>query len=151
MNMKKNVWIISLFFVFIAPHTVWAQEDLKFTRIDGPDGKPIGKIRNMTQDPHGYMWFSGEGADCIYQYDGVRIVAFKHDESNPNSLGGSFINSIYADSSGIIWIGMNEGLDRFDPSSGVFQHFRNDRSDPGSLNPCLAPPTTRRRPCASRS
>jgi signal transduction histidine kinase/ligand-binding sensor domain-containing protein len=139
MNMKKNVWIISLFFVFIAPHIVWAQEDLKFTRIDGPDGKPIGKIRNITQDPHGYMWFSGEGANCIYKYDGVRITAFKHEESNQNSLGGSFINSIYADSSGIIWIGMNEGLDRFDPATGVFQHFRNDPDDPTSLSAGVTP------------
>jgi signal transduction histidine kinase/ligand-binding sensor domain-containing protein len=134
MNMKKKVWIISLFFVFFASHIAWAQKDLKFTSINGPDGNPIGKIRNITQDPHGYMWFSGEGAQCIYRYDGVTITAFKHDESNQNSLGGSFINSIYADSSGIIWIGMSEGLDRFDPSSGAFQHFRHDRSDPGSLN-----------------
>ena len=33
-----------------------AQEDaLKFFLVEGPNGKPLGKIRNMTQDPSGYM------------------------------------------------------------------------------------------------
>lgn len=121
--MRKTAWIISLLFVFSATRLSWSQgKDLKFTVINGPDGKPIGKIRNITQDPHRYMWFSAEGPDCIYQYDGVTITNFAHDESKPNSLGDTFINSIYADNSGIIWVGMGKGLDRFDPATGVFQH-----------------------------
>ena len=113
--------------------------ELKFTLVEGPDGNPFGKIRNITQDPHGYMWFSGAGDQGVYRYDGTRITTFRHEESNPNSLGGNFINSIYADNSGIIWIGMNEGLDRFDPATGVFQHFRNDPNDPGSLGGSVTP------------
>ena len=140
MELRKAVYIMFLLLIFIQMGMA-QNADLKFYLIEGPDSKPIGKIRNITQDPHGYMWFSGEGEDCIYRYDGTRITAFRHEESNSNSLGGSFINSIYADNSGIIWIGMNEGLDRYDPATGVFQHFRNDPNDPGSLaggvNPIL--------------
>ena len=39
--------------------------DLTFHRIEGPHGKPLGKIRNVTQDPHGYMWFAGEDFTTI--------------------------------------------------------------------------------------
>ncbi len=118
----------------------YTQENpLKFFLVEGPGGKPLGKIRNITQDPHGYMWFAGEGGKCIYRYDGIRMTVFRHEESNLNSLGGQFVRSIYADASGIIWIGMNEGLDRFDPSTGVFQHFRNDPDDPTSLSASVTP------------
>ena len=133
--MKKAVCIVWLLLISAFVQKSLAQEnELKFYKIDGPDGKPIGKIRNITQDPHGYMWFSGEGEQCIYRYDGIRITAFRHDEKNSNSLGGNFINSVYADDAGIIWIGMNEGLDRFDPATGVFKHFRHDPNDSGSLS-----------------
>ena len=133
MKLKKAGYIMFLLLVVIRMGHAQNAE-LKFHLIEGPDGQPLGKIRNITQDPHGYMWFSGEGAKCIYRYDGIRITAFRHDESNPNSLGGNFINSIYADDAGVIWVGMNEGLDRFEPATGVFQHFRNDPNDPTSLS-----------------
>ncbi len=132
----KQTLRLSAFILFqlLFQYGIAQNNELQFQKIDGPDGKPIGKIRNITQDPHGYMWFSGEGADCIYRYDGIRIISFRHDATNPNSLGGVFINSVYADDQGIIWIGMNEGLDRFDPATGIFQHFRNDPNDSGSIS-----------------
>ena len=34
-------------------------DDLKFNLVKGSDGKPLGKITAITQDPHGYMWFLG--------------------------------------------------------------------------------------------
>jgi ligand-binding sensor domain-containing protein len=107
--------------------------DLRFTSINGVNGKPIGKIRNITQDVHGYMWFSGESEKCVYRYDGARIIAFRHDNANPNSLGGVGINSIYADNTGMIWIGLGEGLDQYNPETKIFKHYRHIPSDPGSL------------------
>lgn len=108
--------------------------NITFNEVQGVNGRPIGKIRNITQDPYGYMWFSGEGERCIYRYDGNRIIAFKHDRLNPNSLGGTTVNSIFADEAGIIWIGMNEGLDRYDPATGIFKHYRHKATDNGSLS-----------------
>jgi len=125
---------LTLIFLTLALIGEAQDHELTFHKINGPNGKSIGKIRNITQDPYGYMWFSGEGADCIYRYDGIRIISFRHDATNPNSLGGVFINEVYADAQGIIWIGMNEGLDRFDPATGIFQHFRNDPNDSSSLS-----------------
>lgn len=108
--------------------------DIEFTEVKGVNGKPIGKIRNITQDPSGYMWFSGEGERCLYRYDGNQMVAFKNDHSNPNSLGGTVINAVYADPSGLIWIGMEEGLDQYNPATRVFRHFRHQANDSGSIS-----------------
>ncbi len=125
--------IIFLPAIFI--HYAAAQKDeLRFNLVTGPHGKPLGKIRNITQDPHGYMWFSGEDERCIYRYDGIRLSVFRHDDSDSNSLAGTVVNSVYADDSGLIWIGLNNGLDQYNPSTGIFTHYRHRQNDPGSLN-----------------
>jgi ligand-binding sensor domain-containing protein len=133
--MKIKITIAAIIVLHIIFITGAAQNsDLKFTQINGVNGEPIGKIRNITQDPHGYMWFSGEGKRCIYRYDGNRIISFKHDIANPNSLGGVIINSVYADDAGLIWIGLGEGLDKYNPATGIFKHYRHLANDPGSLS-----------------
>ncbi|MEP7375858.1 MAG: two-component regulator propeller domain-containing protein [Chitinophagaceae bacterium] len=134
--MSVKITIALLLFLKIASIEGAAQSnDIKFTSIGGVNGKPIGKIRNITQDPQGYMWFSGESERCIYRYDGNRIIAFRHESTNPNSLGGISINSIFADNSGMIWIGMGEGLDQYNPATGIFKHYRYLATDTGSLSP----------------
>jgi class 3 adenylate cyclase/ligand-binding sensor domain-containing protein len=107
--------------------------NLKFNLVEGPNGKPLGKIKNITQDAHGYMWFSGEKEKCLYRYDGTRFTLFRHDDSNPNSLGGTVVNSVYADNAGIIWIGMNTGFDQFNPATGIFKHYKYIPKDTSSL------------------
>ncbi len=45
------------------------------------------------------------------------------------------MESLYADSKGYIWIGtLGQGLDRLDPSTGDFVHYRFDRNDPNSIS-----------------
>ena len=146
MNLKKAGCIMFLLLAFIRMGQ--AQEnDLQFFLVEGPNGKPLGKIRNITQDPRGYMWFAGEdkgsessGVGCIYKFDGNRMTVFRHDSANPNSLGGVGVNSVFADNAGMIWIGMNDaGLDQFNPVTGAFKHFRHAENDPGSVSGAVTP------------
>ena len=132
MKIKITIAVIILLQVILQPG-VAQNNELKFNLIEGPNGKPLGKIRNIVQDIHGYMWFSGEDEKCIYRYDGARFTVFRHDDANPNSLGGTNINSVYADDSGMIWMGMQYGLDKFNPVTGVFKHYRHVPNDASSL------------------
>lgn len=120
----------------LASAEVQAQYDeIKFNKIPGPNGEALGKITGITQDSKGYMWFAGQDDKCIYRYDGSRFLVFRHDNLNPNSLGGTDIETIYADSKGSIWIGFADaGLDQFNPATGVFTHYINDIKDPRSLS-----------------
>lgn len=51
---------------------------------------------------------------------------------DPTKLAGSYID-IYQDEKGILWLGGNYGLDRFDPVSGNVTRYRHIPSDPNSL------------------
>jgi ligand-binding sensor domain-containing protein len=49
-------------------------------------------------------------------------------------LAANYVESIYADSNGIIWVGTSgAGLDRLDPETGIFTHFHHDAKVPSSL------------------
>jgi ligand-binding sensor domain-containing protein len=78
------------------------------------------------------MWFAtGAG---LYTYDGFRFTPYVHDSLNPHSLAADYVESIHADSNGIIWAGTyGAGLDQFDPVTGIFTHSRHDANDPASL------------------
>src|SRR4029077_13139576 len=95
--------------------------EIKFNLVEGDNGKALGQINAITQDPHGYMWFSGQGKNCLYRYDGTRMTAFTHDSLNPNSLAGAIhTETVYADNKGLIWIGFFfGGLDQYNPETGI--------------------------------
>jgi serine phosphatase RsbU (regulator of sigma subunit)/ligand-binding sensor domain-containing protein len=58
----------------------------------------------------------------------------KHDPADPNSISDDRVYSIHGDHLGYVWIGTRQGLDCFDPRSGVMKHYRHDERDPGSLS-----------------
>jgi len=116
---------LSLFILFlILTQTVLAQKNsILFSKVEGLQGKPIGKITGICQDPNGIMWFCGQGQKCLYRYDGTNLTSIKEDDRNPNSLGFSALETVYTDDRGMVWIG-GTGLDRYDPSTATFIHFK---------------------------
>jgi ligand-binding sensor domain-containing protein/class 3 adenylate cyclase len=124
-----------IFLLIILQHGTAQNNELKFNLVEGPNGKPLGKINAITQDPYGYMWFCGQDEHCLYRYDGNRMISFRHDDANPNSLGGTNLETVYADNTGMIWVGFGDiGLDQYNPATGIFKHYRHVQNNPGSLS-----------------
>ena len=59
---------------------------------------------------------------------------FAFDPTDPQSLSQDFVWSLLVDRSGIIWIGTDGGLNKFDPARKKFVHHRNLPFDPNSLS-----------------
>jgi len=142
--MKSKITITAIILLLVIVQQGPAQNnELKFNLVEGVNGTLLGKITAITQDRNGYMWFAGQGAECLYRYDGNRMVSFKKDTLNPNSLGGTNPETIYADDSGMIWVGFNDkgdiGLDQFNPATGIFKHYGRATNDlsPGSVSAIL--------------
>ena len=86
-------------------------------------------VTGITQDAQGYMWF-GTKRTGLFRYDGYDIVPYKNQVSNANSLSYDAIECLYTDKDGIIWIGtFGKGMDKFNPATGVFTHFRSSPAD----------------------
>jgi len=99
---------------------------LHFEKVVTEDGGAINLVNCILQDSIGFMWFGTQ--DGLYRYDGFTLTSYKSAAGNPGeSLSDNFVRAIAEDGQGRLWIGtMNGGLNRFDPSSRRFTHYRDD-------------------------
>jgi len=132
----KGKFLLSFLFLFhiYTSHGLAQNTEIKFNLVEGNNGDPLGQINGITQDPHGYMWFSGQGASRLYRYDGVRMISYKIDTPKTKLPFGNRLETVYADFSGMIWVGFFDGMGQYNPATGIFKLYVHDSLDPGSLS-----------------
>ena len=113
---------------YVDPHTIILPvvdgKDIRFSRLSTDEGLSQTRVLQIVQDDQGFMWFGSQYG--LNRYDGYKFKVFKHEPGNPNSLSGVFISSLFKDRSGSLWIGCDEFLDKFDPVTETFTHYRID-------------------------
>lgn len=126
-----------LLMLLLLPASILAQQNVPvyFTLVDGTGETTLGKVNGITQDLDGYMWFSDQDKKCITRFDGYTMKSYYYDPKSSNSLGGSYPETIFADRHGIIWVGFyGMGMDRFDPKTETFTHYRHQANNPNSIS-----------------
>jgi ligand-binding sensor domain-containing protein len=76
----------------------------------------------VVQDKLGFMWFGTQYG--LNRYDGYKSKVFKHEPGRAETLSCVFVRSLLVDRSGTLWVGCDRFLDRFDPASETFAHYR---------------------------
>ena len=102
-------------------------QGIRFTRLSTDEGLSQTKVSQIVQDDQGFMWFGSQYG--LNRYDGYKFKVFKHEPGVANSLSGVYIYSLFKDRSGTLWVGCDEFLDRFDPVTETFTHYRIDTED----------------------
>jgi ligand-binding sensor domain-containing protein len=101
-----------------------AQETLlNFDRVTGTNGVSIGKITGITQDKFGYIWFVDQANRCVVRYDGYRMKTYRNILGDTNSITSVGLEAIAADSSGNMWIGNVNGVDKLNFLQNKVTHF----------------------------
>jgi ligand-binding sensor domain-containing protein len=63
--------------------------------------------------------------DGLNRYDGYGFVVYRYDPDDPSSLRDDFIESIYEDRFGVLWVGTQSGwLERYDRATDQFTHYQ---------------------------
>ncbi len=93
---------------------------LRFERISASDGLSFPKVTDVMQDHLGFMWFATSNG--LNKYDGYTFTVYRHNPSEPTSIGFDDLNFVFEDSHGVIWVGGGQGVDRFDREKGYFTH-----------------------------
>ncbi|HJW29642.1 MAG TPA: two-component regulator propeller domain-containing protein, partial [Saprospiraceae bacterium] len=80
-------------------------------------------IRGVSPGANGIYWVGsyGNGLSVFDSRTSAFTAHYHHDPSNERSLSDDYINSVFTDKSGIVWIGTEIGLDKFDPFTQQFQ------------------------------
>lgn len=90
-------------------------------------------IVGMCQDNKGFLWLA-DNYNGLLKYDGSKLISYKSNPRNPNSLISDNLECLYAGSKGNIWIGsFQNGLDRFETETETFTHFQHNSANPSSL------------------
>jgi signal transduction histidine kinase/ligand-binding sensor domain-containing protein len=98
-------------------------------------------VLDLHKDRKGNLWIGtiNDGLKLLEPETG-NIIRYKHDPDNPASLSSNTVGSICEDDSGNLWIGTGtrmwrygKGLNKFNPNTGQFTHFRHDPENPASL------------------
>ena len=113
---------------YVEPRTITVPvedaQGIRFTRLSTDEGLSQTKVSQIVQDNQGFMWFGSQYG--LNRYDGYKFKVFKHEHGVANSLSGVYIYSLFKDRSGTLWVGCDEFLDRFDPVTETFTHYRID-------------------------
>ena len=77
------------------------------------------------EDQEGMLWM-GTATEGLWQYDPQENNwrSYQHDPGDPQSLSHNFVESIFEDDSGDLWIGTHGGLNHFRRESETFTHYR---------------------------
>jgi signal transduction histidine kinase/ligand-binding sensor domain-containing protein len=78
------------------------------------------------------MWFGTWNG--LNRYDGYKFKIFKHQSGDPTSLSGVYVYSLFKDHSGNLWVGTNGFLDRFEPETETFVHYKLDKPAANGLS-----------------
>jgi signal transduction histidine kinase/ligand-binding sensor domain-containing protein len=100
---------------------------IRFTRLSTDEGLSQTRVTQIVQDDQGFMWFGSQYG--LNRYDGYKFKVFKHEPGRKNSLSGVYISSLFKDRSGSLWIGCDEFLDKLNPVTETFTHYRIDTAD----------------------
>jgi signal transduction histidine kinase/ligand-binding sensor domain-containing protein len=107
--------------------------DPAFKKFELPGGALGNSVQAIIQDSIGYMWFASQAG--LHRYDGRNFETFKTDPNNPNTINSDYIEDIYLDSKGTIWLShwLSGGITSYDPDNGIFKRYIHDPDDPESI------------------
>ena len=100
---------------------------------------PSSDLFSLLMARDGRLWV-GTRYNGVYQYDPQtgRVVTYRQNPDDPQSLRDGRVNALLEDRHGDIWIGTGKGgVTRLNPDTGVMTHVDHDESDhtsPGGEN-----------------
>jgi ligand-binding sensor domain-containing protein len=103
-------------------------------------GLSDGMITAILEDKGGIIWVGTLNGLNKYDKNTDLFTSYKHDPDDPNTISHNTIGSqvqpqtLLEDSSGVIWIGTQNGLNKYNKDSNTFTHYLKDASNDTSIS-----------------
>jgi ligand-binding sensor domain-containing protein len=103
-------------------------------------GLSDGMITAVLEDKDGMIWVGTLNGLNKYDKNPDRFVSYKHNPDDPNTISHNTIGSqvqpqtLLEDSSGVLWIGTQNGLNRYNKNSDTFTHYLHDAAQDTSIS-----------------
>jgi ligand-binding sensor domain-containing protein len=93
---------------------------------------------DLQQDREGTLWI-GPHSSGLQRFDPntEQFTVYAHNANDPTSLSNNRVNSVHFGHSGTMWVGTQDGLDKFDPKTGRFTTLYQPDGLPGDVVSCI--------------
>ena len=96
------------------------------------------RVNVLYEDNEGRIWAGTNKGLSLWQADSRMFATFRNDPTDPSSLSGDAVFSVFQDRGGVLWIGtLTGGVNRWNPRSWSFGHSKleaEDGSEPRTTN-----------------
>jgi ligand-binding sensor domain-containing protein len=103
-----------------------------------PDKQNTIDYTEIKEDGRGNLWL-GTAQSGPHRFDRHtgEFTIYAHNPGDPRSMSDDRVNSIYFDNSGVMWVGTQNGLDRFDGNTGSFKTYYEQEGLAGNVVSCI--------------
>ena len=98
--------------------------DIRFQRLSTGADLSQTRVSWAVQDKVGFIWFGTQYG--LNRFDGYKTKVFKHEPGRLGSLSCVYVRSLFVDHAGTLWVGCDNFLERFEPATETFAHYRID-------------------------
>ena len=92
--------------------------DMKFRRLDTPEGLSSSQINNIFRDSRGFVWISTPYG--LNRYDGYRVRTFYSNQRDTTTMRDNYCDRIYEAHDGKLWMRQGMGYCVYDPVTETF-------------------------------
>ncbi len=108
------------------------QDIYNFRHLSTGDGLSQSSVISIAQDQKGLLWFATR--DGLNSYDGNKFTVFRNNPEDSTTISNNDILELLVASSGDIWAGTYNGLNRFDYDKEGFYSFYNEKENPTTIS-----------------
>jgi PAS domain S-box-containing protein len=128
--------------------TLWAATNDGLNRFDETTGRfTVYKLDSqkrtvsyleLVEDQKGVLWL-GTDSSGLQRFDPAtgQFAKYEHDIDRPGTLSDNRVNSVHFDRSGTMWVGTQNGLDKFDSKTGTFTAYTRRDGLPANAVGCV--------------
>jgi len=83
-------------------------------------------VLDIVEDDMGFIWLATSNG--LNRYSGYDVKQYHPSDVDPNSLPSGYIQSLFVDSEGQLWVGTHSGLALYQPETDSFKVFNKENS-----------------------
>ena len=92
---------------------------------------------SIAEAPDGALWLGGNLGLHRFDTQTKEFTVYGHSPDNANSLSDNRVNAILFDTKGTLWVGTQNGLDKFNPKAGNFKGYDQRHGMAGNVVSCI--------------
>lgn len=106
---------------------LFQQDRISFQTYGLQDGLSQSTVQMIFQDSSGFMWFGTQNG--LNRFDGYTFKSYSHEPFDRQSLPGNFVNGMFEQHDGTLWVQDGPSLQRIDRATESFVRYTEADDD----------------------